>query len=174
MNFESRARAGLLLAAVLVAVAVVAVNAQPGQRRTPFPAYYFEVEIDGGTFFFKSCSGLKIETSVIEIEEGGTNGSTIRKSPGVTRFANLRLSRGFTGDKSLYDWVVNVKKANTPRVNGRITMIDRRGVRIASWKFFNGFPVKWEGPEFDATKNELAIETIEIAHEGLVFVDDNN
>jgi phage tail-like protein len=52
-------------------------------------------------------------------------------------------------------------------------MFDRNGMRVASWTFTNGFPVKWEGPEFDASKNEVAIETLEIAHEGLTFSDDD-
>jgi phage tail-like protein len=154
------------------AVAVAVVSAQKDPRRDHVPAYYFEVQIAGQqTGFFRSVSGLKVETEVVEYREGGDTGGTIRKLPGVTRVANIRLSRAFTGDRSLYNWFV---APQTARVNGRITMYDRQGSRVAAWKFTNGFPVKWEGPEFDASGNDVAIETIEIAHEGLTFVEDED
>jgi len=107
----------------------------------------------------------------IDYQEGGVTGG-IRKLAGVTRFANIRLTRAFTGDRSLYDWHASIEKPQPVKVNGRITMFDRQGTRVASWTFTNGFPVKWEGPDFDASKNELAIETIEIAHEGLTMSED--
>ena len=173
MNFFTRAWAGRVLTVVSIAVvAVVVVNAQRTQRQDPLPAFLFAVEIDGQkTAFFRSVSGIKTETEVIEFQEGGDNSGTIRKLAGVTRFANLRLTRGFTGDRTLYDWFRSVKKPNPIKVDGRIIMFDHHGAPIIKWKFTNGFPVKWEGPELDATKNELAIETIEIAHEGLSIDD---
>ena len=172
MRFQLRAWAGTLLTLVIAAVAVVVVNGQKDQRDKPLPAYFFEVEIEGQTFPFRSCSGLKVETEVIEFREGGNN-EFIHKLPGTVRFSNIRLTRAFTGDRSLYDWHAAVKKPEFKRVNGTITMFDRLGTRIAAWTFHNGFPAKWEGPEFDASKNEVAIETIEIAHEGLTISDDD-
>ena len=172
MNFTSRAWTGRLLAVAIAAVAVVVVNAQKDQRREPLPAYWFSVEIAGTTYPFRSVSGLKIETDVVEYQEGGSTGP-IRKLPGITRYSNIRLSRGFTGDRSLYNWF-SAQKQNLVKVNGRITMFDRQGTRVAAWTFSNGFPVKWEGPDFDASANEVAIETIEIAHEGLTLSDDEN
>ena len=59
------------------------------------------------------------------------------------------------------------------KVDGRITMFDRDGTQVASWTFSNGFPVKWELSELDASKNEVTIESIEIAHEGLTRSDDD-
>ena len=172
MNFKSRAWTGRLLAVAIAAVAVVVVNAQKDQRKEPLPAYWFSVEIAGTTYPFRSVSGLKIETEVVEYQEGGSTGP-IRKLAGITRYSNIRLSRGFTGDRSLYNWF-STQKQNLVKVNGRITMFDRQGTRVAAWTFSNGFPVKWEGPDFDASKNEVAIETIEIAHEGLTLADDEN
>ena len=173
MNFQSRAWTGSLLAVAIAVVAVVTVNAQKDERKTPLPAYYFEVEIGGITYPFRSVSGLKIETDVVDYQEGGITGP-IRKLPGATRYANIRLTRAFTGDRSLYDWYAKIQKPIPTKVNGRITMFDRQGTPIAAWTFTNGFPVKWEGPDFDASKNETAIETIEIAHEGLAFADEKN
>ena len=173
MNFEARAWAGRLLTVAIAVVAVVGVNAQKGQRKDPLPAFLFAVTIDGQkTAHFRSVSGLRIETDVIDYQEGGTG--TIHKLAGVTRYANIRLTRAFTGDRSLYDWFATTQKPNPIKVDGRIIMFDRHGVRIAAWKFVNGFPAKWEGPDLDASANEVAIETIEIAHEGLTFSDEEN
>ncbi len=174
MNFESRAWAGRLLTVAIAVVAVVVVNGQKEQRKDPLLAFTFKVTIDGQeTGFFRSVSGLKSETEVVDYQEGGNTGP-IRKLAGVTRHANIRLSRAFTGDRSLYNWFATIQKPNPIKVDGRIIMFDRQGTRVAAWTFTNGFPVKWEGPEFDASKNEVAIETIEIAHEGLTFSDDEN
>ena len=173
MNFESRAWASRVLTVAIAVVAVVVVNGQKVQRQDPLPAFLFAVEIDGvNTGFFRSVGGLKMETEVVDFREGGIT-DPIRKLAGVTRFANIRLARGFTGDRTLYDWFTNVQKPNPIKVDGRIIMFDRHGVRVAAWTFSNGFPVKWEGPELDASGNEVAIETIEIAHEGLTLSDDD-
>ena len=174
MRFESRTWAGGVVAVVAVAVlAVIVVNAQKA-RQDPLPAFLFAVEIDGqNTGFFKSVGGLSVETEVVEFREGGNNES-VHKLPGATKYQNIRLTRAFTGDRSLFDWVTNLQKPNPPRVNGRIVMLDRHGKRVAAWRFTNGFPVKWEGPDLDASANELAIESIEIAHEGLTLSDDDN
>ena len=176
MNFTSSASAGCVLTVVALGVfAVVVVNAQKAQRQDPLPAFSFAVEIGGQqTGFFRSVSGLSIETEVIEFQEGGNNSGTIRKLAGLTRYANIRLTRGFTGDRALYDWFVATKKPNPARVNGRIIMLSRQGTRVAAWEFVNGFPVKWEGPDLDASENEIAIESIEIAHEGLRLTNDEN
>lgn len=76
------------------------------------------------------------------------------------------------GDRSLYDWFATTQKPNPMTVDGVLALADSHGTRVATWKFINGFPVKWEGPDFDGEKNELAIETIEIAHEELTREDD--
>lgn len=167
MNLEARARAGRLLAAVMATIAVIGVNAQKDPRKDALGAYYFEVDIgEQKTGFFKSVDGLAIETEVIEFREGGANG-VIRKLAGATRYANIRLSRPFTGDRALYDWYVSTQKPQPIKVDGCIRMFDRHGTLVATWKFKNGFPAKWELSELDASKSEVSIETIEIAHEGL-------
>ena len=125
MNFESRAWAGCLLTVAIAAVAVVVVNGQKEPRKDPLLAFTFRVTIDGQqTGFFRSVSGLKSETEVIDYQEGGTTG-VIRKLAGVTRYANIRLTRAFTGDRSLYDWYVTIQKPQPMKVDGRITMFDR-------------------------------------------------
>jgi phage tail-like protein len=174
MNFKSRAWASGLLTVAIAVVAVVVANAQKDQRTEPLPSYFFSVEVGGQSIgHFKSVTGLKIETEVIDYQEGGSTGS-IRKLAGATRYANLRLTRRFTGDRSLYDRFVNTQKPNPVRVDGRIIMFDNHGTRLGTWEWVNGFPVKWQGPELDAAKNEVALETIEIAHEGLTWSEEEN
>jgi phage tail-like protein len=146
------------------AVVVLVLVAASGARAQTTQSFTFRVEIDGAsTGFFKSVSGMDVETEVIEYREGGLN-DRIYKMPGVRKWPNLVLKQEFTGDPSLYNWFMS-----GVRVNGRITMIDLRGVEVAAWEFKNGFPAKWKGPEFDASTNDVAMETIEIAHDGLVM-----
>jgi len=175
MNFKARTWAVRLLTVAIAVVAVVVVNAQKGQRKDPLTIFRFAVEINGENIgFFKSVSGLKMETDVVEYQEGGDNPGRIRKLAGPTRFANIRLTRTFTGDRLLYDLFRNAKKPNPARMTGRIIMYDNQLNEVAVFQFVNGFPAKWEGPALDASKNEIAIESLEIAHEGLVLLPDDN
>ncbi len=157
-------------------------NLWPPERRTAFGAYYFEVEIQGTVYPFKSCGGLKIEQGVVEVEEGGFNFTT-RKLPGRAKFTNITLKMGFCGaDSPLY--ALKRKMMNdTPssstdsnagwyspsRFSGTITQKGPNGSE-AKWSFRNGWICKWEGPDLDAGKNEVSIEAIEIAHEGLYMM----
>ena len=178
MKRETRVWAVRLLAVVAVAaIGVAAVNGE-NQRRDPYTAFKFRVTINSQvgepqTAFFKSVDGLSAETEVVDYQEGGVT-APIRKLAGATRYANIRLTRPFTGDRSLFNWHATIQKPNPIRVDGRITLLDRQGNPIATWKFVNGVPVKWTGPELDASTNEVALETIEIAHEGLTFDDDDD
>ena len=178
MKRAARVWAGRLLAVVATAaIGVAVVNGQNDQRKDAYSAFSFRVEVGEGddqqVAFFKSVSGLSVETEVVDYQEGGNTGP-IRKLAGATRYANLRLTRAFTGDRSLFDWHATIQKPNPVRVNGRISMLDRQGTLVATWTFVNAFPVKWSGPDFDASTNEIALETIEIAHEGLIMSDDKD
>jgi len=157
-------------AALMIAiVGAIAVQAQKDVRKDPLRGFLFRVEIDGlNAGFFKSVGGLAIETEVIEFREGGSD--AIHKLPGVRKYTDIVLKRGFTGSSALYDWFNSFNKANPARVNGSIVMLSADLDEVARWEFHNGFPVKWEGPDFDASSNDVPIETIEIAHEGLVMV----
>ena len=142
-------------------------SGSPGTRKDPLTTFLFGLSLDGdgltlqaSTAFFKSVSGLKSETEVVDYNEGGINEFT-RKFQGVTKWPNLLLKQGFTGDLTLFQW-----KQSLVRTNGSIFILGPQLKKVAEWRFTRGWPVKWEGPDLDASKNELAIETIEIAHEG--------
>jgi len=139
-----------------------------GDRKDPLTTFLFGLKISDlgldhadGTAFFRSIGGLKTDTEVVDYQEGGVTTFT-RKVIGVTKWSNLILKQGFTGDNKLWKWRYNPK-----RVNGTIYQLGAELKPICRWEFKNGYPVKWEGPDFDASKQELAIESIEIAHEGL-------
>lgn len=141
-------------------------------RRDPNLAFCFQVLIqDEGltdaTGLFKSVSGLSFETEVVDYKEGGVNDMT-HKLPGGTKFKNIVLKRGFSGNEFAAwwsKWQVPGKKPK--RAMGTISQLDTKGVALATWKFEGGWPTKWEVSEFDASKNEVTIETLEIAHSGL-------
>lgn len=145
-----------------------------GSRREAFGAYYFAVEVDGiRDAFFRSCSGLKSEAEVVELAEGGLN-TTTHKLVGRTKFPNIVLKQGFGGHQlfKLRKYWLNDSPGRplgfgSKRISGIITQMGPNG-RTQKWKFVEGWICKWEGPDFDASKNEVSIETIEIAHEGLL------
>lgn len=137
-------------------------------RHDPLQAFNFLVEIDGLTVAgFSQVSGLGSETEVIEYREGGDRLSSVRKLPGLTRYPNIVLKRGLSTDRSLWNWRRKVISGTADRRNGAIILLDGERRPVSRWLFRNGWPAKWEGPILKASGNEVAIETIEIAHEGL-------
>lgn len=143
--------------------------AQTGQRIDPYGSYDFLVEIDGITrASFQEASGFDSSIDVTEYREGGDN-ETLRKLPAKTKFSNIVLKWGTADDTDLYDWHMQWIKGDPAAVrkNGSIVILDRQGNEKIRWNFTNAWPVKWTGPTFNAKGNDLAIETLELAHEGL-------
>ena len=139
----------------------------PPKRDDPYKSFNFRVEIDGITrAAFSEAGGLESETAVIEYRLGGEP-NTVRKLPGLTKYGNLVLKRGITQDPELWNWRKAVVDGNIQRRNGSIILLDDDRTEVARWNFVDGWPCKWHGPAFNAKNNEVAIETIEIAHEGL-------
>lgn len=142
------------------------------QRKDPWLLFCFKVTLnnvpgfDNATGFFRSAGGLKSETEVIDYREGGVNHTT-HKLLGATKWSNIVLKRGF-GDKALSSWRQQwLNPVGKTRVTGKIEQLDTQGNVKATWTFTEAMPVKWEVSEYDASKSEVAIETLEIAHEGL-------
>lgn len=138
-----------------------------GQRVDPYSNFNFLVEIDGITrAAFQEASGFDSTIDVTEHREGGEN-TTLRKLPGLTKYSNIVLKWGLTDDRELYDWHRQAVKGNVQRRNGSIVLLDRRGQERVRWNFFHAWPTKWDGPDFNAEGNDVAIETLELAHEGV-------
>ncbi len=158
--------------------------ANPGTRKEAFPAFHFEVDIGGNVYPFKSVSGLRSETKTVEIEEGGMNAFT-HKLVGQTTFPPLVLRQGFCDANSLlYQIYLNFTASTVPeggyinasdcsivkkRFDGFIRQIGPNGTS-AKWVFKKAWVAKWEGPDLDASRNEISIEAIEIVHSGLYLV----
>ena len=103
---------------------------------------------------------------MIEFREGGT--TVIRKLPGRTKWPDIVLKRGFTGNTELYDWAATVARTGSlVRRSGSIVMHTAAGTPVARWNFQNAWPVKWEAPTLNSSGNEVAVETLILAHEGL-------
>ena len=142
----------------------------PPPRNDPYTRQHFRVEIDGLTVgAFSECSGLIAETSVIEYGTGSAPGSP-HKLPGMHKFTNITLKRGITKDRQLWDWYKSVLNGAPQRKNGSIILLNEAGQEVLRWNFHQGWPAKYEGPSLNASSNDVAIETIEIAHEGLELV----
>jgi phage tail-like protein len=138
-----------------------------GARTDPYRSFHFIVEIDGiARAGFRECSGLDSAQDPIDYREGN-EGLVSRKLPGLNKYSNISLKTGITDDTTLWDWRKQVMTGNVQRKNGSIVLLDPAGVEKLRWNFREGWPSKWTGPTFNATGNEVAIETLEIVHEGL-------
>jgi phage tail-like protein len=134
----------------------------------PYRGFKFKVQIDGITKAgFREVSGLDAATDAVDYREG--DGTTIRKLAGLQKFSNITLKRGITTDQDLWKWRSTIMdgKIKDNRKNGQIILLDDEGNEAAEWTFTDGWPTKWTGPTFNATANEVAIDTLEITHEGL-------
>ncbi len=138
-----------------------------GTRVDPYMNFNFLVEIDGITqAWFRECSGLDSSTDPVEYREGGEN-STTRKLPGKTKYSDISLKRGITDSDELWKWRKSVVDGKIQRKNGSIVLLDDAGEEKIRWNFVSAWPSKWEGPSFNATANEVAVEGLTIAHEGV-------
>ncbi len=139
-----------------------------GERRDPYRSYNFLVEIDGITRAgFRECSGLDSTQTPIEYREGDEKQITVRKLPGMVTYSNITLGRGVTDDDELWRWRQTAMTGQVDRKNGSIVLLDDTGAEKMRWNFREGWPTRWSGPSFNATGSEIAIEQLEIAHEGL-------
>jgi len=144
-------------------------------RKDPLPVFCFKIQLSlagqdaTADAFFKSVSGIKYETEVVPVREGGVNDTTWALV-GATKWANIVLKQGFTASSVLLKWRQDWLMGTYTRIqSGKIILLDTALEPKATWTFKGGWPAKWEVSEFDASKSELAIETLEIAHHGITF-----
>ncbi len=141
--------------------------AESGSRDDPYGAFNFLVEIDGVTVAgFSEVGGLSTETDVIEYRTGATD-ITVTKLPGLKKFTNISLKRGFTASDELWNWRKAVMDGQTQRQSGAVVLLDEGRERAIRWAFYEAWPAKWEGPALNGQTSEVAIETLEIACEKL-------
>lgn len=142
--------------------------AQTGARVDPHRNFNFLVELDGiAQASFTECSGLEATTEVIETREGGDN-VTVHKLPGKTTYADISLKWGLTDSDELWKWRLSVIEGTFQRKNGSIVLFDLTNKKeVVRWNFVNAWPSKWDGPSLSAKGNDIAIETLVLAHEGM-------
>lgn len=136
-------------------------------RIDPFVGYSFRVEIDGITRAgFRDCSGLEASQEANTYREGTDRGATMRKIPGLITYGDITLSRGITSDSELWAWRAKVMSGETDRRNLSIVLMNDKGEDAIRWNVRNCWPTRWAGPSLDATSDEVAIEELELTHEG--------
>jgi phage tail-like protein len=137
-------------------------------HNNPYTCGNFRVEIDGiAASSFSEVSGLEATIDVIEYRAGDDKLYTERKLPGLHKYTNITLKRGFTQDTSLWNWINNAMTGNLTRANMAIILLDQTDNPVMTWNVRNAWPCKWTGPVLSAKCGEVAIETLEITHEGL-------
>ena len=130
--------------------------------------FNFIVEIDNVTVAgFSEAGGLNVESDIVEYKTG-MDGVT-KKLPGLVKFSNITLKRGYTATTDLWDWRKAVTDGTTDRKSGAIILHDEARVPAIRWNFQEGWPNKLEGPALNAKTSDVAIESLEIAHEGLTM-----
>jgi phage tail-like protein len=139
----------------------------PDARNDPATAFRFTVRFDNfPPAGFSDCSGLSMETEVQEYREGGVNTHTWRFAT-RSKQANLTLKRGIV-NKTLWDWFQDIARGKMQFRNGSILVHDPSGSSDSlEFQILQAFPVKWSGPDLSAGQNNLAVETVEFAHQGL-------
>lgn len=115
---------------------------------------------------FSECSGLEMGMDVEEYKEGGNNGTVLR-FPTRMKWTNLKLKRGMALSDDLWLWHYGFSLGQVQRRDGLVILQDEQQQPVKTWSFTRGLPVRWAGPAFNATQNAVAIEELEIAHEGL-------
>jgi len=139
----------------------------PRRATDPFASYNFRLEIAGITVAgFSECTGLNTEQNVIDYREG-PEGITPRKLPGLTKFGNITLKRGISLDKTVFGWRKTVTDGDIERKNISIVLQNEKHDEVVRWNVVNAWPSKYMAPDLKATANEIAIESVELTHEGL-------
>lgn len=122
------------------------------------------------TSSFSEVSGLTMEAEVVEYRGGADVSLTVRKQPGLQKFGNVTFKRGVAPKEAgngLFEWVSTIAAGTVARRPVTVSLLNEAHEPVMTWTLRNAWPVKVEGPGLNATGNEIAIETMELAHEGV-------
>lgn len=136
----------------------------------PLPKFHFQVDWGGTKIGFTELSGLEIENEIIEYRDGASPEYSKIKMPGMQKSSNITLKRGtFKDDNEYYDWFNTVKLNSIERRDLTISLLNEEHEPVVTWKVKNAWPTKLTSTDLKADGNETAIETLELAHEGLTI-----
>jgi phage tail-like protein len=139
-------------------------------RRDPYRSFNFQLEIDGVPLgAFAEASGLTAEGDAVDYREGTDRQNSVRKLVGLRKFTNITLKRGYTQDRALWRWHGNIAAGQPDRRNVTIVLMNEAHEPVLRWHAENAWINKIEGPSFKASGNEIAMESVELAHEGLTL-----
>jgi phage tail-like protein len=142
-------------------------------QQYPLPVFHFTVQWGGTRIGFSEVTGLTQENQAIEYRDGSFPEYSSIKMPGLRKFTNIVLKRGvIKSDNEFLLWLSTVKLNKVERRDLIISLLNENHEPVMTWKAHNAFPVKSEGPQLKASGNEVAIESIEVAHEGLEVQND--
>lgn len=134
----------------------------------PLPKFHFQVSWGKDTMSFQEVSGLDMQAEEIKYRSGDSKTFSPTKMPGLKKYGNVTMKKGiFKGDNKFWEWFAKIKMNTVERVTVTISLLDEEAKPVMVWKLNNAWPTKITGTDLKAEANEVAIETIEIAHEGL-------
>ncbi|MDF2720869.1 MAG: phage tail protein [Paenibacillus sp.] len=138
-----------------------------GERKDPYRNFRFRVEVAGiQQAGFSEVSGFDASLSVIEYREGNQV-ITPRKLPGLAKYGNITLKWGVTDSLDMYNWMAEAIQGKITRKTVTIIAINEEGADVATWQVIEAWPSKYSAPGFNGSGNEVAIENLELAHEGM-------
>ncbi|WPP48339.1 phage tail protein [Catalinimonas niigatensis] len=134
----------------------------------PLPIFHFQVDWGGTRINFQEVSGLDLEVEVIEYRAGASPEFSAIKMPGLKKYGNITLKRGIVqGDNEFFQWWNTIQLHKVERRDITISLLNENHEPVMSWKVRNAFPVKIVWSDLKATASEVALETLEIACEGI-------
>jgi len=138
----------------------------------PLPKFYFKVDLGSqdSTVSFQEVSGLETETQAIEYRHGDSKQFSTIKMPGIAKTGNVTLKKGiFVKDNNFWKWYNNIKMNTIKRETVTIQLLDEKGSPTMTWTLTNAWPTKITGTDLKSDANEVAVETLELVHEGLTI-----
>ncbi len=135
------------------------------------PKFYFSVNLgDPGQIPFQEVSGLDTESEPIQYRAGDSKAFNVIKMPGLIKSGNVTLKKGiFINDNRVWDWFAGIKQNLIKRQSVTISLLDLEAKPTMVWKLANAFPTKIVGTDLKSDGNEVAVETLELAHEKLTI-----
>ena len=134
----------------------------------PLPKFHFQVDWGGVRIGFTEISGLDVETEVIEYRDGALPEYSKMKIPGMQKFGNVTMKRGvFKSDNDYFKWWNTVSLNTVERRDVTVSLLNESHEPVMVWKIKNAWPAKIASTDLKSDGNEIAIESIELAHDGL-------
>lgn len=134
----------------------------------PLPKFHFQVDWGGARIGFTEVSGLDVETEVIEYRDGASPEFSKIKMPGMQKYANITMKRGvFQSDNEYFKWWNTVSLNTVERRDVTVSLLNEAHEPVMVWKVKNAWPTKIASTDLKADGNEISVETVELAHDGL-------